>query len=95
MARAKDEIALEIDGRAVVVTSPTRLLIPEAGDSKLDLVNFYLAVAEGGSARGGRAALRAAAMTVIPAQAGTQGVRARRRAGSFESGSPGFPPSRE
>ena len=47
MARAKDEVALEIDGREVVITSPSKLLIPEAGVSKLDLVNYYLAVAEG------------------------------------------------
>jgi DNA ligase D len=47
MAKAKDQVELEIDGREVVVTSPTKLLIPEAGLTKLDLVNYYLAVAEG------------------------------------------------
>jgi DNA ligase D len=47
MAQAKDQVLLEIDGREVVVTSPTKLLIPEAGVTKLDLVNYYLAVAEG------------------------------------------------
>ncbi|HVE52810.1 MAG TPA: non-homologous end-joining DNA ligase [Ramlibacter sp.] len=47
MAKAKDQVALEIDGREVVITSPTKLLIPEAGLAKLDLVNYFLAVAEG------------------------------------------------
>jgi DNA ligase D-like protein (predicted polymerase) len=47
MAQAKDEHVLEIDGRQVVITSPTKLLIPAAGVTKLDLVNYYLAVAEG------------------------------------------------
>mgnify|MGYP001627319771 CR=1 FL=1 len=47
MAKAKEQAVLEIDGREVVVTSPGKLLIPEVGLSKLDLVNYYLAVAEG------------------------------------------------
>jgi len=47
MASAKEETTLEIGGREVVVTSPGKLLIPAAGVSKLDLVNYYLAVAEG------------------------------------------------
>ncbi len=47
MAQAKDETTLEIGGREVVITSPEKLLIPAAGVSKLDLVNYYLAVADG------------------------------------------------
>ncbi len=47
MAQAKDEIALDIGGRAVVVTHPDKLLIAQAGVTKLDLVNYYVAVAEG------------------------------------------------
>lgn len=47
MAQAKDETTLEIGGREVVITSPGKLLIPAAGVSKLDLVNYYLAVADG------------------------------------------------
>lgn len=47
MAPPKDEITLQVDGREVVVTHPGKLLIAEAGVSKLDLVNYYLAVAEG------------------------------------------------
>jgi bifunctional non-homologous end joining protein LigD len=47
MAQAKDETTLEIGGRELVVTHPGKLLIPAAGVTKLDLVNYYLAVAEG------------------------------------------------
>lgn len=47
MAQAKEATTLEIGGREVVITSPSRLLIPQAGVTKLDLVNYYLAVAEG------------------------------------------------
>jgi bifunctional non-homologous end joining protein LigD len=47
MAQAKDETTLEIGGREVVITHPGKLLIPAAGVTKLDLVNYYLAVAEG------------------------------------------------
>jgi DNA ligase D len=47
MGAAKDETTLEIGGRAVVITHPGKLLIPAAGVTKLDLVNYYLAVAEG------------------------------------------------
>lgn len=46
MAHVKDEVTLEIGGREVVVTSPGKLLIPAAGVSKLDLVKYYLAVAD-------------------------------------------------
>ncbi len=47
MAQAKDEVTLEIGGRTVLVTHPGKLLVPEARVRKLDLVNYYLAVAEG------------------------------------------------
>lgn len=47
MAQAKDQATLEIGGREVVVTHPGKLLVPAAGVTKLDLVNYYLAVAEG------------------------------------------------
>ncbi len=42
-----DEQTLTISGREVVVTHPDKLLIPEARVRKLDLVNYYVAVAEG------------------------------------------------
>ncbi len=46
MAQAKDAVELEVGGRQVIVTSPGKLLIPEAGLTKLALVEYYLAVAE-------------------------------------------------
>ena len=47
MAREADAITMEVGGREVVVTHPGKLLIPQAKLSKLDLVNYYVAVAEG------------------------------------------------
>src|SRR3954462_12580956 len=47
MAAAKDQVTLEIGGRQVLITHPDKVLIAEAKVSKIDLVNYYLAVAEG------------------------------------------------
>ena len=41
------EAMLEIAGREVVVTNPGKIFFPEAGHTKLDLVTYYAAVAEG------------------------------------------------
>ncbi|MFD4422970.1 non-homologous end-joining DNA ligase [Agromyces sp. NPDC058484] len=38
---------LEIDGREVRVSNPDKVVFPEPGLTKLDLVNYYLAVADG------------------------------------------------
>jgi DNA ligase D-like protein (predicted polymerase) len=38
---------LTIDGREVSISNPNKVLFPEAGYTKLDLVRYYLAVAEG------------------------------------------------
>jgi bifunctional non-homologous end joining protein LigD len=38
---------LEIEGRAVVITNPDKVFFPRTGHTKLDLVNYYLAVADG------------------------------------------------
>src|SRR5690606_6381390 len=38
---------LEIAGRQVTVTNPDRVVFPAAGYTKLDLVRYYLAVADG------------------------------------------------
>jgi bifunctional non-homologous end joining protein LigD len=40
-------LELEIDGHAVSITNPEKVFFPERGYTKLDLVNYYLAVAEG------------------------------------------------
>jgi DNA primase len=41
-----DEVVLEIDGREVRVTSPDKIFFSERGQTKLDLINFYLAIGE-------------------------------------------------
>jgi bifunctional non-homologous end joining protein LigD len=43
---AKAEV-LEVSGREVTVTHPDKIVFPESGHTKLDLVRYYLAVADG------------------------------------------------
>ncbi len=38
---------LEVGGREVTVTHPDKVIFPEPGVTKLDLINYYLAVSEG------------------------------------------------
>ena len=38
---------LQIDGREVAISNPEKVFFPERGHTKLDLVRYYLAVAEG------------------------------------------------
>jgi bifunctional non-homologous end joining protein LigD len=44
---AKSETVLEIAGRAVTITNPEKVYFPRAGHTKLDLVRYYAAVADG------------------------------------------------
>jgi len=44
---ATDAEHLEIDGHEVRISSPSKVVFPEPGITKLDLVRYYLAVAEG------------------------------------------------
>ena len=46
MAKPEREL-LTVDGRDVSISNPNKVLFPEAGYTKLDLVRYYLAVAEG------------------------------------------------
>jgi bifunctional non-homologous end joining protein LigD len=46
MAKAKQEI-LHVAGHDVAVSNPDKVYFPDAGITKLELVNYYLAVAEG------------------------------------------------
>lgn len=46
MADPEKEI-LEINGRDVAISNPSKVLFPDAGHTKLDLVRYYLEVAEG------------------------------------------------
>src|SRR5438105_11461169 len=41
------KLALEIEGREIVVTNPDKVFFPRTGHTKLDLVNYYLSVADG------------------------------------------------
>ncbi len=47
MARPKEQVLLEVGGREVAVTNPSKIYFPEAGVTKLDVVQYYVAVAEG------------------------------------------------
>ena len=44
---AKDDVTLEVGGREVVVTNPSKVYFPAAGYTKLQLVNYFIAVGEG------------------------------------------------
>src|SRR5213082_3903808 len=44
---ANKTLALEIEGRDVVITNPDKVFFPRTGHTKLDLVRYYLAVADG------------------------------------------------
>src|SRR6266480_764697 len=46
MSAAKDEV-LEVAGRAVTISNPDKVFFPKSGYTKLDLVRYYMAVAEG------------------------------------------------
>src|SRR3989440_10449842 len=43
---ARDEV-LEVAGREVTITNPDKVFFPRTGQTKLDLVRYYLAVADG------------------------------------------------
>ena len=51
---ASRSISLEIEGREVVISHPDKVFFARTGHTKLDLVNYYLAVA--GRDSGGRRA---------------------------------------
>jgi bifunctional non-homologous end joining protein LigD len=44
---ASPKMALEVAGREVVISNPGKVYFPKAGLTKLDLVQFYLSVADG------------------------------------------------
>jgi DNA ligase D-like protein (predicted polymerase) len=47
VSAAKAGVVLRVAGREVAISNPDKVLFPEAGHTKLDLVRYYLAVAEG------------------------------------------------
>src|SRR4051794_33858117 len=44
---AAGKLTLELVGRDVTVTNPDKIYFPRTGHTKLDLVRYYLAVADG------------------------------------------------
>src|SRR4029453_8168455 len=42
-----EKTLIEVGGREVAVSNPGKVYFPEAGITKLDVVHYYLAVAEG------------------------------------------------
>jgi DNA ligase D-like protein (predicted polymerase) len=44
---AKGDITLDVGGHEVVVTNPGKVFFPDAGYTKLDLVNYFISVGEG------------------------------------------------
>src|SRR5919204_2512176 len=47
MAAKTKSVVLEIEGREVTITNPDKVFFPRTSHTKLDLVNYYLAVANG------------------------------------------------
>src|SRR3712207_6846795 len=47
MASKSPSVEIEVDGRVVRVTNPDRVYFPATGATKLDLVEYYLAVGPG------------------------------------------------
>src|SRR2546425_1043860 len=47
MASPGERVVLEVGGREVAVSNPGKVYFPEAGITKLEVVRYYLAVAEG------------------------------------------------
>ncbi|MFE6857317.1 DNA polymerase domain-containing protein [Nocardia sp. NPDC057668] len=41
-----DSVEIEVDGRTVAISNPGKIYFSKRGETKLDLVNYYLAVAE-------------------------------------------------
>ena len=47
MASHGERVVLEVEGREVAVSNPDKVYFPEAGITKIEVVRYYLAVAEG------------------------------------------------
>ena len=47
MSAKAEKVVIAVNGREVSISNPGKVLFPEAGYTKLDLVNYYLAVADG------------------------------------------------
>ena len=45
-ASAGEPVELEVAGRTLAITSPGKVMLPERGETKLDVANYYLAVGD-------------------------------------------------
>ncbi|HNO66356.1 MAG TPA: hypothetical protein PKK39_08400, partial [Tepidiformaceae bacterium] len=43
----QESVVLELAGREVTITNPNKVFFPQAGYTKLDIVNYFIAVGEG------------------------------------------------
>jgi DNA primase len=46
MATTSESVTLTVAGRELVITSPDKVYFTTRGDTKLDLINFYIAIGE-------------------------------------------------
>ena len=51
---AEPKLVLELSGREVAISNPSKVFFPRAGVTKLDMVRYYLAVSSGALAGAGR-----------------------------------------
>jgi hypothetical protein len=51
MAKKAEAVVLDVGGLEVAISTPTKVYFPEAGITKLDVVQYCLAVAEGAVVR--------------------------------------------
>ncbi len=65
---ADQKMILEVAGHQVSVSNPDKVFFPATGHTKLDLIRYYLAVADG-------------ALRGVAAAHGAEAIRARRRRG--------------
>ena len=82
-AQGASAVTLEVAGREVTVTNPGKVYFPEAGITKLEVVRYYLAVADGRAPRRRRPAERARALrrTASTASPSTRSARPHVAAG--------------
>jgi DNA primase len=46
MAASSESVMITVAGRELTITSPDKVYFTDRGDTKLDLVNFYIAIGE-------------------------------------------------
>src|SRR5260370_17307052 len=91
MAAPREEV-IEAAGRQVTITNPAKVFLPRTGHTKLDLVRYYLAVAEGAvRGVGGRPMALKRFVEGASAEAFFQKRAPKNRPDSIETAEPFFP----